>query len=192
MPPHNPAQPANETLELIRLIGELSYHRSEVPFKLSSGRMSHHFIDLKPAALHPLGSKLIANMMLHHLRDLSPELIGGVESGGIPLVAAICALSPIHLFRGAFFVRKQAKGHGTDKLLDGMFFGGAKVVLVEDVTTTGGSVLRAAEAIRGAGGNLTHVLTVIDREEGATEALRANDLTLVPLLKLSDLKILDK
>ncbi len=174
--------------ELLRLVCDLSYKYEDTPFKLSSGGSSHHFIDIKPASLHPLGSKLIAKLMLEHIKDLSPDLIGGMESGGIPLVASVCALAPEHLIKGAFFVRKQPKGHGTNKLIDGMFYNGANVVLIEDVTTTGSSILKAAAAVREGGGRVSHILTVVDREEGAQATLKKHNLTLIPLLTLSDIK----
>ncbi|MBI1363970.1 MAG: orotate phosphoribosyltransferase [Proteobacteria bacterium] len=174
--------------ELLRLLADLSYRESDVPFKLSSGRTSTHFIDLKPTAMHTRGAKLIADLMIEKLKPMDCDLIGGMETGGIPLVASICARCPDQMLKGAFFVRKQAKGHGTNKLIDGVFYKGAHTVLIEDVTTTGGSILKAAEAIRAAGGHVSYVLTVVDREEGATEELNAHNLTLIPLLTLSDLK----
>jgi orotate phosphoribosyltransferase len=92
----------------------------------------------------------------------------------------------------AFFVRKQAKEHGTKSLIEGLPAGatlkGKRVVIVEDVTTTGGSAIKAAQAVRAEGAEVVGVVTVVDRQEGAGEAFAAAGLTLMPLLTLQDFK----
>jgi orotate phosphoribosyltransferase len=121
--------------------------------------------------LHPEGAALLAELIFERLKPLNVDYVGGMAVGAIPLVAPVAALS----FREgrplpAFFVRKDVKDHGTRKLVEGTdTLAGKNVVILEDVTTTGGSAIAAVEAARAAGGTVILVLTVVDREEGATE-----------------------
>lgn len=161
--------------------------------KLASGRTSTFYFNMKPAMLDAEGAWLIADLICDQLQGVEADLVGGLEMGAVPIASATAAIAHT---RGrtlsAFFVRKQAKEHGTKSLIEGLArnetMAGKKVVIVEDVTTTGGSSIKAAEAIRAAGGDIVRVITVVDRQEGAAEAFAAANLELQPLLTLSDFR----
>ncbi|MDP7667975.1 MAG: orotate phosphoribosyltransferase, partial [Rhodospirillales bacterium] len=138
-------------------------------FQLSAGGASTLFFDMKKTMLHPEGSNLVAELMLDALDDGGEEYVGGLEMGAVPLVAAVCVKSFQRRPVKAFFVRKAVKDHGTAKLIDGQIEDGAAVVLVEDVTTTGASVLKACRVVRARGSTLARVITSVDRREGARE-----------------------
>ena len=162
--------------------------------KLVSGAESSFYFNMKPTAFEPEGAALIAELMLDEaLRD-GAELVGGLEMGAIPIVACVSQLS---FLRGrpiaGFFVRKAAKEHGTRKIVEGLPEGvriaGKRALLVDDVTTTGGSVLRAALAAREAGAEVRTVVTIVDRLEGAEANLARHDLRLIPLTTARDYDI---
>lgn len=163
---------------------------------LASGRSSNFYFNMKPTMLDPEGAALIAALMLDALGDSGAEFVGGLELGAVPLVACIAQAS--HLAGRpipAFFVRKQAKEHGTRQRIEGLAPGvsldGRAAVVVEDVTTTGGSALQAAEVVRAAGGRVDTVLTIVDRQEGAAEALSRAGLGLRALLTAHDFGVGD-
>jgi orotate phosphoribosyltransferase len=160
-------------------------------FKLASGRTSTIYFNLKPAMLDPEGARLIGAALAEQVVALGAAHVGGLEIGAVPLVAATAAMSavagkPVR----AIFVRKAAKEHGTQSLIEGLAEGeslsGTPVVIVEDVTTTGGSALKAIAVLRQTGARVDHVVTVIDREEGARENLAAEGLTLHALFRKSE------
>ena len=177
---------------LVAIIRERSF-QSGREIKLASGRTSTYYFNMKPTMLDAEGSHAIATLILAAIADMDADLIGGLEMGAMPIAAAVAAVShagkqPVN----AFFVRKQAKEHGTKSLIEGLPNGdslkGKRVVIVEDVTTTGGSAVKAAEAVRAEGAQVVGVVTVIDREEGAHEAFAAAGLTMTPILTLTDFK----
>ncbi len=161
--------------------------------KLASGRTSTFYFNMKPTMLNAEGARLIGELICDQLDGVDADLVGGLEMGAVPIAAATAAIAHT---RGrnlsAFFVRKQAKEHGTRSLIEGLArdetMAGKKIVIVEDVTTTGGSSIKAAEAIRAAGGDIVRVVTVVDRQEGAAEAFAAAGLDLSPLLTMSDFR----
>lgn len=141
---------------------------------LASGKTSNFYFNTKPTMLHPNGAHAIATLMLEATADLEFDFIGGLEMGAVPIASSITAISylqgrPVR----AFFVRKQAKEHGTKGLVEGLqkdeSLRGQRVVVVEDVTTTGQSALKAVNILREAGAEVLRVVTVIDRQEGAAE-----------------------
>ena len=121
------------------------------------------------------------------------DAVGGLTLGADPISYAIAHASALEADAGtggmvrSFTVRKEAKQHGTGKLIEGPFHPGDRVVVVEDVITTGGSALKAVEAIRAAGGQILGVLALVDREEGGREALEAAGLTVISLVTATDL-----
>ncbi len=158
---------------------------------LASGRTSDFYFNLKPTMLDPEGAALLAELTLEALRDDAIDYVGGLEMGAVPIAGAIAQLSwlknhPI----GAFFVRKTPKEHGARLAVEGLAKGetlqGKRVVIVEDVTTTGGSAIKAADAVRGAGGEIVAVFTMIDREEGASEAFAQAGLAFRSLYKAAE------
>jgi len=165
--------------------------REKGAFKLASGRMSTIYFNLKPTMLDPEGARLIGAALAERAAALGGDLVGGLEMGAVPLVSAAAAMSAVaNRPVGAVFVRKAAKDHGTQSLIEGLAEGetlaGRCVVVVEDVTTTGGSSLKAVIALRAAGARVEHVVTVVDREEGATEAFDAAGIALHALFRKSE------
>lgn len=142
-------------------------------FVLASGRSSNFFFDMKRTAFDPEGASLLADLLFDAIKSEDVDYIGGLETGAIPIVAALCLRSwPEKPLRG-FFVRKEVKGHGTDRRIDGLLERGSKAVIFEDVTTTGGSAMQAVDQARQFGCIVVKVISVIDRLEGAEENFRA-------------------
>ena len=141
-------------------------------FVLASGQKSSFYLDVRRTSLHAEGSALTAAALLDELEDLELDAIGGPVLGAAPLVGAIAAES---FRRGrpipTFLVRKEAKGHGTAKLIEGHFPASGRVALVEDVVTTGTSVLRALAVARGEGAEVARIVSVVDRDQGGDKAM---------------------
>lgn len=158
--------------------------------KLASGRTSSFYFDMKPSMLVPEGAALIAELVHAQCVAARASLVGGLEMGAVPITGAICLYSheagaPV----GGFFVRKQPKGHGSLKLVEGLPPGaslqGQRVVVVEDVTTTGDSALKAVRALQAEGAEVVLVISVVDREEGAAETFAGAGVPFASLLKAS-------
>jgi orotate phosphoribosyltransferase len=148
-------------------------------FTLASGRHTGYFFDMKKTMLHPRGAALVGKLLFEKIRnDFDVEYIGGLEIGAIPLVTAVAVCSWPDRPLNAFFVRKIPKDHGTSKLIDGQYKKGARVILFDDVTTTGGSTMKAVDAVREQGSDVKRVITIVDRLEGAAETLSAEGLQL--------------
>jgi orotate phosphoribosyltransferase len=162
---------------LFELLRTRSFERKRVV--LASGRESDFFIDCKQAVLTAEGHALVGETMLEALAELPPcDAVAGVELGGCPLASAVALTS---FLRGepldAVYVRKDAKDHGSKRLLEGntRLAPGARVVLLEDVVTTGGSTLKAATKLRDAGYVVGGVVALVDRLEGGREAIEASE-----------------
>ena len=143
-------------------------------FTLASGKRSRFYFDSKKTTLRPEGAYLVAAEMLHLLSEegIDAVAIGGLTLGADPIVCPIAALShgtdaPLR----AFIVRKEAKGHGTTRQIEGDLEPNSRVVVVDDVVTTGGSTLKAIEAAQDAGHEVVAVLCIVDREQGGAQAL---------------------
>jgi orotate phosphoribosyltransferase len=179
-------------LRLIEIVRERSFS-SGGETKLVSGRTSSFYFNMKPTMLDAEGAHLIATLILEQLEGARIDLIGGLEMGAVPLAVAVAVASQA---RGrplqAFFVRKQAKEHGAKKLVEGLAPGeslaGRRVVILEDVTTTGSSAMRAIEAVRADGAIVDRVITVVDRREGAAEAFRAAGIPFTAILTAADFR----
>jgi orotate phosphoribosyltransferase len=190
--PTSPRSPAADRDRLIALIRARSY-MSGVEIKLASGRTSTFYFNLKPTMLDPEGAHLIGHLMVDALDGLAVDAIGGLEVGAIPMAAATAAVS---FARGrplpAFFVRKAVKEHGTKSLIEGLPKGqtlaGKRVVILEDTTTTGGSPLKACVAVEAEGATVARIVTIVDREEGAAEIIRAAGYAYAPILSLRDFR----
>ncbi len=174
---------------LADIIFRRSFGRGEI--KLASGRTSDFYFNLKPTMLDPEGAALLAELTLDALADDKIDYVGGLEMGAVPIEGAIAQLSYI---QGrplpAIFVRKQPKDHGAKLAVEGLAKGetlaGKRVVVVEDVTTTGGSAMKAVEAVRDAGGEIVLVFTMVDRDEGATETFAEAGLQFRSLYKAGE------
>jgi len=163
-------------------------------FTLSSGRVSTLYIDARLTTMSPEGLALIGPLGLDALRhaDWHVDAVGGLTLGADPIAYAISYASALEgrtLVR-AFTVRKELKAHGTGQLIEGPFRAGDRVAIVEDVITTGGSALRAADAVRAAGGQVVGVLACVDREEGGREALERAGLEVRALTRASEIVLL--
>jgi len=182
---------AAERAELLALMLEHSFERRKVT--LSSGRESDFYLDLRTTLMRPRGLRLAGRLVLETLRSGPPvDAVGGMAVGAVPFVAAILAAEAERDSQSAllgFFVRKEAKQHGTGRRIEGAFAPGMTVALVEDTTTTGGSTLEAVAAVTEAGGKVARVLCLVDRGEGAMEAFRERGLVLEPLFTREDLPI---
>jgi len=159
-------------------------------FTLSSGRQSSLYIDARLTTMSPDGLATIGALGLAALRDSgwAVDAVGGLTLGADPVSYAIAYASALAgLPIRAFTVRKEAKAYGTGKLVEGPFRSGDRVAVIEDVITTGGSALRAAESVRAAGGIVVGVLAVVDREEGGREAISAAGYPVLSLARAADL-----
>jgi orotate phosphoribosyltransferase len=174
---------------LAEIIRKRSFGRGEIT--LASGRKSDFYFNLKPTMLDPEGAALLAELSYEALKDDNLDYVGGLEMGAVPLAGALAQLSWIkgHPI-AAFFVRKKPKEHGARLAVEGLAKGeslqGKRIVIVEDVTTTGGSALKAVEAVRDAGGEIVLVFTMVDREEGATETFAEAGLEFRSLYKAGE------
>jgi orotate phosphoribosyltransferase len=185
LPVSNPASRAR----LAEIIRTRSFGRGEIT--LASGRKSDFYFNLKPTMLDPEGATLLAELSLDALKDDNIDYIGGLEMGAVPLAGAIAQLS---WMRGApiaaFFVRKKPKEHGARLAVEGLAKGetlaGKRIVIVEDVTTTGGSAIKAVDSVREAGGEIVLVFTMVDREEGAAETFAQAGVPFRALYKASE------
>lgn len=158
--------------QLVRLLAERSARRGN--FTLASGRQSSLYIDARLTTMSPEGQLLIGRLGLQAIRDAKwdPDAVGGLTLGADPMAYAICHASasttrPIR----AFTVRKEPKAHGTGKQIEGPLREGDRVVVVEDVITTGASAMKAVEAVKRAGSVPVAILALVDREEGGREQL---------------------
>jgi len=151
-------------------------------FTLASGAKSDVYIDVKRAWPDPRRLDGLARALAARLGD--EELLAGMELGAVPLVVAVALLA-----RRPFVVlRKAPKEHGTRQPFEGAIPAGARVLLLEDTTTTGGTLVRSVEIVRAAGGRVDRVVTVVDREEGAAQALAAVGVRLEHLVTLAELR----
>lgn len=173
---------------LIEILREKSYRRR--PVVLASGRESNFYVDGRQTTLNAEGAWLVGNLVLEALR---PEVrgVGGLVVGADPVAAATAAVSfhrgrPVH----AFLVRKELKKHGTGRWVEGRenLPDGTPVCVVEDTCTTGGSLLLAVDRCEAEGLQVVQCLTLVDREEGAAEALAARGLTLDVLVRRAELE----
>lgn len=174
---------------LAEIIRKRSFGRGEIT--LASGRKSDFYFNLKPTMLDAEGAALLADVSFEALRDDKLDYVGGLEMGAVPIAGAIAQLSwlkghPI----AAFFVRKKPKEHGARLAIEGLArdesLAGKRIVIIEDVTTTGGSALKAVDAVREAGGEVVLVLTMVDREEGAAETFAQAGLPFRSLYKAAE------
>jgi orotate phosphoribosyltransferase len=173
---------------LLTLLAERSARRGH--FTLASGRQSTLYIDARLTTMSPDGLSLIGPLGFEALRasGWGVAAVGGLTLGADPVSFAIAYASAVAgAPLRAFTVRKEAKAHGTGRLIEGPFRAGDRVAVIEDVITTGGSALRAADAIRAAGGLVAGVLALVDREEGGREALEAAGLPVLALARASDI-----
>jgi orotate phosphoribosyltransferase len=157
-------------------------------FKLASGGQSSVFFDMKMTLLDPEGINLVADLMLQLLEGEAFDAIGGLVLGACPIVDAITLKAyPARRIAG-FYVRKEPKARGTNKMIEGPLAPGSTCVMVEDVTTQGSSVLKAVAEARALGCKVATVVACIDRQQGARERLKAAGIALKPLFTMDEFK----
>lgn len=175
--------------QLFDIIRTRSFRRGK--FRLASGRESELYFNLKPTMMSPRGALLSARALLARIWPENVDYVGGLEMGAVPVIAALAAISeaegrPVK----TYFVRKQPKGHGTMDMIEGLAPGetlaGTRALVIDDVATSGGSILKAADTVRAADAQVDAALVLIDREEGAAEALAAQGVRLLSIFKGSE------
>jgi orotate phosphoribosyltransferase len=185
MPPL-PTSPAEQRSTLLALLAERAYRLGD--FTLASGRRSQHYVNCKPVSLSGTGLVLLGRLLLD-LVEPDAVAVAGLTLGADPLVSAV-ALQAALVGRplDALIVRKEAKGHGTGAWLEGPLpAAGAKITVLEDVVTTGGSALKAVAQLEEAGYQVQRVAAIVDRQEGGAEAMLEAGLDLRSLFVLEEL-----
>ena len=180
---------------LIEKIKQLAYLFSdEEPFVLASGRESKHFFDMKPVMMDPEGAHLLGVLIHFELDNISDvDAVGGLELGAVPLTGISIAKAGRGSSLRGFIVRKEPKGRGGRKTgnppgIEGSSLNkGDRIVLLEDVTTTGGSALKAADMLFEMGCIVVACITILDREEGGLEAFDNSGIPLIPLTLKSEI-----
>ncbi|WP_445476397.1 orotate phosphoribosyltransferase [Methanococcoides methylutens] len=168
-----------ELIEALKACGAVKFG----DFTLASGKKSKYYIDIKKASSDPGTLKIIAKQAAAQIKAMDIDIVGGVALGGVPIATAVSLETDMPLL----LIRKSAKEYGTGGRFVGDVTEGDRIILLEDVTTSGGSVIEAIGAIREAGCIIDKVITVVDREDGATENLNEIDVKLIPLVRASDL-----
>ena len=171
--------------ELLELLKKYAYKKGE--FTLSSGKTSEHYVNCKPVTLTGRGLTLTSLLML---KELDATIVGGLTLGADPLVSGVSLVSALDgRMVNALIVRKEPKGHGTGAWIEGPELPkGTKVTVLEDVVTTGGSAVKAAEKLRDAGYIVETVVAIVDRQEGGVEAMEKEGLKLRSIFTLEDFK----
>ncbi|MAS49551.1 MAG: orotate phosphoribosyltransferase [Euryarchaeota archaeon] len=180
---------------LVELVRELAFldGGSDDAFTLASGRNSRWFFDMKPVMMHTESAQLLSTLFNHRLDELDPVFVGGLELGAVPLTAIVITGSESEKRKG-FMVRKSPKGRGGRKTnnppgIEGASIaGGGNVVILEDVTTTGGSSIKAVERIHeNTSCKVIAVISILDREEGGVEAFAEAGIPFESILSRSDI-----
>src|SRR5437016_900885 len=180
---------SSDEAELFEIIKRRSFRRGS--FTLSSGRESSLYFNLKPTMMDPRGARLCAAAFLKRIRAEHVDYVGGLEMGAVPVIGSLAAISDMegHPVR-TFFVRKAQKAHGTRELIEGLgpdeSLYGKRVLVLDDVATTGNAILQAAMAARAANAVVNSALVLIDREEGAAETLERDGIRLLSVFRASD------
>ena len=171
---------------LIELVRERALKFGD--FTLASGKKASFYLDCRQVTLDPKGANLIGEGILHLLSDQLPDAVGGMAIGADPITAAVITLAgQRELSVRGFIVRKEAKGHGMGRDVEGPVQKGDRVVILEDTVTTGGSSLRAIQRVQEAGLEVAGVIAVIDRQEGAAAAFAQQQINFRSLLTVQDL-----
>jgi len=180
------ATASGEEAELFEIIKRRSFRLGK--FTLSSGAESDLYFNLKSTMMSPRGAYLSAQAFLHRIWPSGVDFVGGLEMGAVPIIGSLAALSeqcgrPVR----TFFVRKEPKKHGTKDLVEGLALGeslaGSRVMILDDVATSGGSILKAVNPVREAGATVDTAMVLVDREEGASDFLAKHGIKLLSVFK---------
>jgi len=175
--------------ELIQIICQKSFKYSHEPvFKLVSGKMSRFYVNCKPTALSPRGMFLVGHLFFDAIKDLKPDGIGGLTFGADPMAVATAFVSelkgkPIN----AFSIRKTKKDHGIVRWIEGDMNPGQRVVIIDDVVTTGGSTIKAIERSGSEGLDVVKAVILVDRQEGGLENIRQHVKDVIAIITRDDL-----
>lgn len=167
----------DELIKLLKDCGAIKFGR----FVLTSGAISDYYIDIKKASTNPQTLKKIAKVMAEYSEGY--DILAGLELGAIPLAVALSLETEIPYV----IIRKEKREHGTGKQIEGEDVKGKKVLLIEDVTTSGGSVIKSIQILRENKAIIDEVIVVVDRESGAETKLQGVDVNLIPLISISDI-----
>lgn len=166
-----------ELIELLKECKAIQFGR----FVLTSGAISDYYIDIKKASTNPIILKKIAETMAEYTEGY--DILAGMELGAVPLVVALSLETKIPYA----LIRKEKREHGTSKQIEGAEVKGKKVLLIEDVTTSGGSVLKSIRILRDNDALVDEVIVVVDRGAGAEKKLQELDASFIPLISVSDI-----
>ena len=167
----------SDLIELLKVCGAIKFGR----FVLTSGTVSDYYIDIKKASTDPKILKIIAESMAEYTQGY--DLIAGIELGAIPLIVALSLETDIPYV----IIRKEKKEHGTSSQIEGRDVKNKKVLIIEDVTTSGGSVIKTINILRENQALVDEVVAVVDRDSGAKEKLQKLDISFIPLLSISEI-----
>ncbi len=174
--------------ELIKLFHQRALKFGD--FTLASGKKSTYYLDGKQISLHSTGLRLVSHGLLDLLSDVPFTAIGGMTIGADPIVGGVLvAAAERNISMDGFLVRKESKGHGTQKFIEGPVVAGANVVVIDDVVTTGGSALQAVDRIVEFGCKVVCVVGIVDRKEGGAANFAARGLPFRALLTIEDFGI---
>lgn len=181
--------PEQDRQKLLELLKERALEFRTVT--LTSGKTSNYYFDGKQITLYPMGAYLLAKLIINKIKDDNVQALGGLTIGADPIVGAVAALAyPAGLDIKTFIVRKEAKGHGKMKRIEGPLLSeGDRVIIVEDVITTGGSAIKAIEAVQECGCNVVKVIPLVDRLEGGTEKIEAMGIKVDPVFTAKDFNL---
>lgn len=159
-------------------------------FTLASGQKSNYYLDGKQVILHSMGLRLVSEGLLELLSDVEFEAIGGMSIGADPIIGGVITVAAEQgRSLAGVLVRKEAKGHGTNRYVEGPVKPGAKIVIVDDVVTTGGSALLAVDRVTEFGLKVVQVVGIVDRLQGGAENFAKRQLPFRTLLTVKDLGI---
>ncbi len=153
-------------------------------FTLSSGKKSDYYVDMKKAITMPEILDSVAHLITQKIENGNIDKIAGPALGAVPIATATSLISK----KPMLMIRKEKKAYGTSKQIEGELVENDNVVIVEDVTTTGGSLLKAINVIKDNGGNITEAFVIVDREEGARESFEKENIKFTPLLTITEFK----
>ena len=175
--------------ELIRILCEKSFKYSQEPsFKLVSGKISHFYVNCKPTTMSPRGMFLVGHLVFDAIKDLKPDGIGGLTFGADPVAVATAFVSELKAIPvNAFSIRKTQKDHGIVKWIEGDMNPGQRVVIIDDVVTTGGSTIKAIERARSEGLEVVKTVILVDRQEGGLENIREHVKDVTAIITRDDL-----
>ena len=175
--------------ELIRILCEKSFKYSQEPsFKLVSGGMSHFYVNCKPTTMSARGMFLVGHLVFDAVKDLKPDGVGGLTFGADPMAMATAFVSELKATpMNAFSIRKTQKDHGIVRWIEGDMNPGQRVVIIDDVVTTGGSTIQAIERARSEGLEVVKAVILVDRQEGGLENVREHVPDITAIVTRDDL-----